>query len=132
MHPPAVDGGRTYAVLHTFHLITTIKNIIEKTILPGFEVTRDAAAEATSDALGRIQLCNNRSKTEERNIEMSRQVSVDKARSLHAACRETQKILHDHNVTDFDACCVKFGDFLHGAMPLHLPQGLSRGQRVHT
>ena len=62
---------------------------------------------------------------------MSRQVSVDNARSLHAACRETQRILHDHNLTDSDACCVKFGDFLHGAKPLHLPRGLSRGQRVH-
>jgi len=117
-----VSSGETPA----FDLITTIKNIIEDTILPGLEVTRDAAAEATSDALRRIQLCNNESKTEERRIEMSRQVSVDNARSLHAACREAQKILHDHNLTDSDACCVKLGKFLHGAEPLAIPDGASR------
>merc|ERR1719428_1290311 len=121
-----VSSGETPA----FDLITTIKNIIEDTILPGLEVTRAAAAEATSDALTRIQLCNYESKTQERIIEMSRQVSVDNARSLHAACREAQKMLHDHNLTDSDSYCVKLGDFLHGATPLEIPEGYNRDQSV--
>jgi len=121
-----VSSGETPA----FDLITTIKNIIEDTILPGLEVTRDAAAEATSDALRRIQLCNNESKTEERRIEMSRQVSVDNARSLHAACREAEKILFIHNWTDSDACCVKLGKFLHDADDLEIEEGSSRSESV--
>jgi len=121
-----VRSGETPA----FDLITTIKNLIEDDIMPGLETTRDAAAEATRDALSEIQSCNNKSKTEEANIEATYQASVDNARSLHAACREAQKMLHDHNLTDSDSYCVKLGEFLHGATPLEIPEGHSRDQSV--
>jgi len=113
-----------------FDLIATIKSLIEDEIMPGLQITRDAAAEATTDALRVIQSCNNESKTEEGKIEMSRQVSVDNARSLHVSCREAQKVLHDHNLTAADSYCVKLGEFLHGATPLEIPGGDTRAQSV--
>jgi len=125
-----------------FDLITTIKSLIEDEIMPGLQITRDAAAEATTNALREIQSCNNESKTEEGKIEMSRQVSVDNARSQHVACREAEQVLHDHNLTggsvvllaqldrDSDSYCVKLGEFLHGATPLEIPAGDTRARAV--
>jgi len=121
-----VRSGETPA----FDLVTTIKSLIEDDIMPGLQITQDAAAEATRDALREIQLCNNESKTDEANIEASHQVSVNNARSLHAACREAQKMLHDHNLTDSDSYCVKLGEFLHGATPLEIPEGHNRDESV--
>jgi len=121
-----VRSGETPA----FDLITTIKNLIEDDIMPGLENTRDAADVATRDALREIQSCNNKSKTEEANIEATYEKAVDDTRSLHAACREAQKMLHDHNLTDSDAYCVKLGEFLHGATPLAVPEGSTRDQSV--
>jgi len=121
-----VRSGETPA----FDLISTIKNLIEDDIMPGLQTTRDEAAEATSAALREIQSCNNKSKTKEAGIETTTQVSVENARSVHAACREAQKILHDHNLTDSDAYCVKLGEFLHGATPLELPEGSNRDESV--
>ena len=121
-----VHSGETPA----FDLITTIKGLIEDDIMPGLQTTRDAAAEATRDALREIQSCNNESKTREANISATNQVRVVEARSLHAACREAQKILHYHNLTDSDAYCVKLGEFLHGATPREIPEGYTRDQSV--
>merc|ERR1719329_603774 len=98
--------------------------------MPGLQTTRDAAAAATRHALTEIQSCNNKSKTEEANIEATYEASVNNARSLHAACREAQIALHDHNLTDPDAYCVKLGEFLHGATPLEVPEGHDRDQTV--
>ena len=114
----------------TFDLINTIKSLIEDEIMPGLQITRDAAAEATADALREIQSCNNESKTEEGKIEMSRQVSVDTARSLHAACREAQQIVHEHNLTDAASYCVKLGELLVGATPLEITAGDTRAEMV--
>merc|ERR1719159_1298698 len=100
-----VRSGETPA----FNLITTIKNLIEDDIMPGLQTTRD------EDALSAIKKCNNESKAEEARIESSTQVSVETARSLHAACREAEKILYDHNLTDPESYCVKLGKFLHDA-----------------
>jgi len=121
-----VRSGETPA----FDLITTIKSIIEDDIMSGLETTRDAANEITRGALTEIQSCNNKSKTQEADIEATHQMYVDDARSLHAACREAQKIMHDHNLTDSDSYCVKLGEFLHGATPLELPEGYTRDQAV--
>merc|ERR1719469_1477413 len=101
-----------------FSLITPIKSLIEDDIMSGIQTTRDAAAQTTADALSAIQACNNASKASEASIEASMQVSVETARSLHAACREAQKVLYDHNLgisgaeiallqTDPDSYCVK-------------------------
>merc|ERR1719356_2075603 len=98
-----VRSGETPA----FNLITTIKNLIEDDIMPGLQTTRDEDALATENALSTIKKCNNESKAEEARIESSTQVSVETARSLHAACREAEKILYDHNLTDPEAYCVK-------------------------
>merc|ERR1719356_854998 len=121
-----VRSGETPA----FDLITTIKNLIEDDIMPGLQNTRDAAADITSEALREIQVCNNKSKTEEARIAATTEMSVDNARSLHAACREAQMILHDHNLTDPDAYCVKLGEFLHGATPLEIKEGATRDEAV--
>ena len=81
-----VRSGETPA----FDLITTIKTLILDEIMPSLKTTRETAAGATTDALTRIQKCNNESKTEEANIANTRQKSVVNARSLHADCREAQ------------------------------------------
>jgi len=121
-----VRSGETPA----FNLITTIKSLIEDDIISGIQSTRDAAAQTTADALSAIQACNNASKASEASIEASMQVSVETARSLHAACREAQKVLYDHNLTDPDSYCVKLGKFLHDAHDLKIPDGSSRRQSV--
>merc|ERR1719401_2565228 len=113
-----------------FNLITTIKSLIEDDIMPGLQATRDADAQTTTDALSAIQSCNNASKAEEARIEASIQVTVETARSLHAACREAEKILYFHNLTDPDSYCVKLGKFLHEAADLKIPDGSSREQSV--
>merc|ERR1719232_1103022 len=81
-----VRSGETPA----FDLVTTIKTLILDEIMPSLKVTRDTAADATTDALMRIQQCNNVSKEQERRIAAERQTIVDASRSLHAACREAQ------------------------------------------
>jgi len=121
-----VRSGETPA----FNLITTIKNLIEDDIMPGLQSTRDEDALATTDALNAIKKCNNESKAEEARIESSTQVSVETARSLHAACREAEKILYDHNLTDPESFCVKLGKFLHDAQDLKIPDGSSREYSV--
>jgi len=122
-----VRSGETPA----FDLITTIKTLILDDIMPCLQTTRDAAAQATTDALSAIQSCNNVSKTEEGNIEKNRQKAVEDARSLHAACREAEKALYDHNLTGVDSYCVKLGEFLHGADPLEIPAGSNRDESVN-
>jgi len=117
-----VRSGETPA----FDLITTIKTLILDEIMPNLKQTRDAAADATADALKEIQLCNNRSKAEEANIAKNRQRSVENARSLHAACREAEKALYEHNLTHSASYCVRLGKFLHGAGPLEIVAGSTR------
>jgi len=114
-----------------FDLITTIKTLILDDIMPCLQTTRDAAAQATTDALSDIQSCNNKSKTREGYIENNAQKTVENARSLHAACREAEKALYDHNLTHVDSYCVKLGEFLHGADRLVIPDGSTRDYSVN-
>merc|ERR1711957_979173 len=113
-----------------FDLITTIKTLILDEIMPSLKITRDAAAEATTEALREIRSCNNKSKTEEVNIAKNRQKSVENARSLHGVCREAEKALFDHNLTHSDSYCVRLGKFLHGAGPLEIVAGSTRDSSV--
>ena len=121
-----VRSGETPA----FDLITTIKTLILDEIMPSLKTTRDAAAEATTDALMRIQQCNNVSKEQERRIAAERQTIVDASRSLHAACREAQISMYTHNLTNCDSYCVKLGKFLHGAGRLEIVAGSPRASSV--
>merc|ERR1740139_1461351 len=70
-----VRSGETPA----FDLITTIKTLIQDDIMPCLQNTRDAADQATKDALSAIEWCNNVSKTEEGSIEKNRQKAVEDA-----------------------------------------------------
>jgi len=121
-----VRSGETPA----FDLITTIKTLILDEIFPNLKTTRDAAAEATTDALREIQSCNKRSKTEEANIAKNRQRSVENARSLHLAAREAEKALYDHNLTHSASYCVRLDKFLNGAGPLEIVAGSIRDSSV--
>jgi len=121
-----VRSGETPA----FDLITTIKTLILDEIMPSLKMTRDTAADATEEALKAIQLCNNESQTAEATIANTRQKSVENARSLHADCREAQKALYNHNLTDSESYCVRLGKFLHGAEPLEIVAGSSREASV--
>merc|ERR1719215_297631 len=121
-----VRSGETPA----FDLITTIKTLILDEIMPSLKTTRDAAADATTDALTQIQSCNNESKTGERNIAANRQTLVEAARSRHATCREAQISMYNHNLTNCDSYCVKLGKFLHGAEPLEIVAGSPRYSSV--
>merc|ERR1719215_506456 len=121
-----VRSGETPA----FDLITTIKTLILDEIMPSLKTTRDAAADATTDALTQIQSCNNKSKTAEANIAKGHQTDVETARSHHATCREAEKSLYDHNLTNCDSYCVKLGTFLHGAQPLEIVAGTPRYSSV--
>jgi len=103
---------------------------IEDDIMQGLQTTRDDASQTTTDALSAIRSCNNASKVAEAAIESSIQVTVETARSLHAACGDAQKIMYDHNLTDPDSYCVKLGKFLHEADDLKIPDGSSREYSV--
>jgi len=81
--------------------------------------------------LWKIRLCNNQSKTEEGKIAGSAEDGVNGARSLHAACRDAEKVLYYHNLTDADSYCVKLGKFLHHAKPLRIKHGIGRVGSVH-
>merc|ERR1719272_2851149 len=122
-----VRSGETPA----FNLVATSKSLMEDDIMQGLQTTRDAAAQTTTDALNAIESCNNASKLQEANIESTIQVSVETARSIHAACREAQKIMYDHNLTDPDSYCVKLGKFFHEADDLKIPDGSSREYSVN-
>merc|ERR1719396_163166 len=79
-----VRSGETPA----FDLITTIKTLILDEIMPSLKTTRDAAAEATTDALMRIQQCNNVSKEQERRIaQKGKRLSTLHARSMQLVGR---------------------------------------------
>merc|ERR1712194_619435 len=82
------------------------------------------------DALREIESCNKRSKTEEANMGKNRQRSVENARSLHAACREAEKALYDHNLTHSASYCVRLDKFLNGAGPLEIVAGSIRDSSV--
>jgi len=121
-----VRSGETPA----FDLITTIKTLILDEIMPSLKTTREAAADATTDALTQIQKCNNESKTGEDNIAANRQTLVEAARSRHATCREAQISMYNHNLTNCDSYCVKLGKFLHGAGRLEIVAGSPRASSV--
>jgi len=121
-----VRSGKT----PTFDLIATVRSVIINEVMPAHQATRDDAAKATTDHLSKIHSCHNKSKTEEDNIAQGRQKSVQNARSTHTACREAEKELYDHNLTHVDSYCVKLGKFLHGAKPLEIQDGSTRGDAV--
>jgi len=121
-----VRSGETPA----FELITTIKGLIQDEIMPGLEKTQVSAAEDTAAALSAIDTCNSQSKTKEGQIEGTEELAVNNARSIHAACRKSEKSLYDHNLTDPNSDCVKLGKFLHGATPLEIPAGSDRSWSV--
>lgn len=122
-----VSSGQTPA----FDLVTTIKSLIVDQIQPGLQTTRNSAAEETADALESIRLCNTQSKTQEGVIAGSSEAAVNGARALHAACRDAEKVLYYHNLTNPDAPCVKLGQFLHDAPSLGIEPGLSRAASVN-
>jgi len=113
-----------------FNVIATIKNLIQNDIMPALQTTREEAANATTANLNAIIACNTASLTQAGNIAGGRQVDVETARSTHRDCREAEKVLHDHNLTNADSFCVKLGKFLHGANPLEIQDGSSRGDAV--
>jgi len=111
----------------SFDTISTIKSTIQEDLMPDLQTTRDAADEDTANYLARIQLCNDESKTRAANIEATLQVSVNNARSVHAACRDVQKSMFHHNLTHTtDSYCVQLGHFLHGAKRQEILPGSSR------
>jgi len=114
----------------SFDLVATIKSTIQDEIMPTIQTTRDAAKQSTTDALNAIQMCNNESATKEKDIEALTEVSVNNSRSIHAACRDAQKIMHYHNSSAPDAYCVKLDKFLDDATPVHIPGGSSRADSV--
>jgi len=109
-----------------FQLVTAIKSLILDDIMPDLQATQDAAAQATAEALNDIESCNNASKQAEGMIAGSEEVSVNDKRSLHAVCREDQKVKYYHNLTNVASYCVKLGKFLHRAERLHINRGLGR------
>jgi len=110
----------------TFDLVSLIKDIIENQIMPGLRDTQDAAAQDTVDALSVIDSCHNQSKVNEGKIQEEEEVAVSTARSEHAACRQAEEGLFDHNLTDSDSYCVKLGEFLNAATALEIPAGSAR------
>merc|ERR1712008_656523 len=76
--------------------------------------------------------CNDDSKTKEGETEGGRQVPVNQARSLHAACRNLEKTMYNHNWTNADSYCVKLGEFLHDAaqVTLHIPPASTQDAEV--
>jgi len=114
-----------------FDMVSMIKSTIQDAIMPGLQATRNASASETTEHLDAIQLCNNQSKTRADEIAGSIQESVNTARSLHAACRDAQKTMYHHNLTNADSYCVKLGKFLHEAKPLSITTGYTRADAVN-
>jgi len=121
-----VRAGETPA----FELITEIKGLIQDEIMPGLQATQDSAAQDTADALSAIESCNSQSKLKEGQIKGSAEVAVNNSRSVHAVCRESEKSLYNHNLTDASSYCVKLGKFLHEATRLEIPAASSRSWSV--
>jgi len=113
-----------------FDLVSMIKNLILDDILPSLQISRDVAANETTDLQNAIELCNNESTVGAIQIEATIQVSVNNARSLHAACRDTQKSMYYHNLTSAESSCVKLGKFLHEIEPLSIRDGRTQSQAV--
>ena len=114
-----------------FELITTIKGLIVDDIIPGLQTTRAAAEVDTADALSAIKSCNTQAKAKEAGIAGSAQVAVESARTNHAGCREEQKVLYHHNLTNPGSYCVKLGKFLHDAAPKRIIEGSGRLSSVN-
>merc|ERR1719444_373530 len=58
-------------------------------------------------------------------------MAVNNTRSDHAACREAEMALHQHNLTsDSDSYCIRLGNFLHAATSLEMPAGSTRDEAV--
>ena len=101
-----------------FDVISRFKAFIEEQIQPGLGDMRKLALEDTADYLAAIQLCNDESITKEGAIEAGIQVTVNDARVHHASCRDLEKIMHNHNLTNADSYCRKLGEFLRDAAEL--------------
>jgi len=111
-------------------VITTIKSLIHDDIMPCLESTREAAAQETTNRLSAFQLCNNKSKIREGEIEGEWQVLVNNARSNHTDCREEEKGLYYHNLTGNDSYCVKLGEFFEACERCEFQNGSDRGESV--
>jgi len=114
----------------TFDLISMIRKIIDEQVMPGITSTHVASALDTTEFLNAFKLCNNESKTGEADIANSTEKDVDKSRSLHATCRDVEKMLHGHNLSHPESYCVRLGNFLHDADPLRIPDGSTRDDAV--
>jgi len=114
-----------------FDLVSMIKSLILDDILPSLQTTRDVAANETTDQLNAIDLCNDESKVGAIQVIAPIQVSVNNERSLHAACRDTQKSMYYHNLTSAESSCVKLGKFLHEIKPLRIRNGRTRSKAVN-
>jgi len=115
----------------TFDLISSIKDIIENQVMPGLQDTQDAAAQDTVDALSTIESCHNQSRLKAEEIHDQEEMAVNNTRSDHAACREAEMALHQHNLTsDSDSYCIRLGNFLHAATSLEMPAGSTRDESV--
>ena len=114
-----VRSGETPA----FDVVSKIKSLIEYEMKPGLVNMRNLTTQDALDFSDAIQLCNDQSKVKEAAIEADMQVEVNNARSLHAACRDSEKAMYEHNLTNDDSYCVKLGRFLHDAaqLTLHIP-----------
>jgi len=114
-----------------FDMVSMIKSTIQDSIMPGLQATRKASASETTEHLDAIQLCNDQAKARAAEIAGSIQESVNTARSLHAACRDAEKSMYHHNLTNADSYCVKLGKFLHEAAPLSITQGSTKSEAVN-
>merc|ERR1719215_922645 len=114
----------------THDLVSSIKDLIDNHIMPGLRDTRNAAVQDTHDALSVIDSCNYQSKVNEGKIREEEEVAVNTTRSDHAACREAEEGLFNHNLTDSGSYCVKLGKFLHAATALEIPSGSTRAGSV--
>jgi len=103
-----------------FDVISRIKAFIEEDIAPGLGDVRKFSLDDTAEYLDAIRLCNDESIKKEGAIEAGIQVTVNDARVHHASCRDLQKIMYNHNLTNADSYCRKLGAFLHDAAELTL------------
>jgi len=118
-----IDAGDAPA----FDIVTEIESLVKSELLPDLATLRGLSTQDTNDFSDAIQLCNDNSKTKEREIHGGMQVSVSEARLLHAACRDLEKLMYNHNWTNDDSYCVKLGKFLNVAakLTLHIPPNAS-------
>ncbi len=107
--------------------IRTIKSILDDELLPDLKATRDGAAKQVKVNLAAIDTCNAKGLAKQKEIKETTEVSVNQARTQHAACREEEK---NKNSTK-GARCDELDNFLNAIkVPANLPKSRPRDQMV--